>query len=282
MNRIISRFVLLAFIVGIGIVVHVRVQADQPLLTVAFLDVGQGDATFIETPNDVQVLIDGGPDGGVLRELQREMGFFDRSIDIVVATHFDQDHIGGLIDVLERYEVSLVLITDNESDTTVTNTFFDALKDEHAEILYARAGQSISLLGGARLDVLFPEGSVRGSESNASSIVLQLAYGETRFLLTGDAPSSVERYLAAQHGNTLQSDVLKVGHHGSQTSSDRTFVEVVDPSYGVISAGKDNRYGHPHDEVLDTLASLSVDTKNTADSGSITFTSDGETLRLLD
>lgn len=243
-------------------------------MKVSFLDVGQGDATFIESPRGVQVLIDGGPDTRVLRELGAEMGFFDRTIDMLIATHPDQDHIGGLIHVLDRYEVGRILITDNQSDTPVAQLFLEKVKAEGAEILYARAGQRFAF-DGVELKILFPDRDVRALESNTSSIIAELVYGEIDFIFTGDSPQSIERYMIEKYGDRIQSDVLKVGHHGSKTSSDETFIEMVGPDLAVISSGKDNRYGHPHAEVIATIEKRNSLIKNTADSGTVTIVSDG-------
>ncbi len=251
-------------------------------LTVTFLDVGQGDATLIESPSGTQVLIDGGPGSGVLRALSHELGFFDRDIDMIVATHPDQDHIAGLIDVLLRYKVSTVLMTENDSDTPVSDLFRELVKKEGATVRYARTGQvydlGVGTSGSTTLTILFPDRDPSGLESNMSSIVAQLRYAETEFMFTGDSPQAIEEYLVDVNGNRLRSDVLKAGHHGSRTSSAHTFVEMVHPTYAVISASKDNKYGHPHKEVIDEFNTFGITTKNTADEGTITFQSDGKTI----
>lgn len=265
------------FLCAIG-VAYVSIEEDAAqetsLFKVYFLDVGQGDATLIESPYGTQVLIDGGPDSSVLRELGDIIGFLDRDIDMVIATHPDKDHIGGLIDVLERYDVRTILLTQNESDTPVAELFIELVEAEGAEIIYARDNQTFTF-DGAELRILFPDREARGLESNASSIVAQLIYGETVFLFTGDSPQSIEKYLVSVYGSGLESDVLKVGHHGSKTSTASAFAAAVSPQYAVISAGKDNSYGHPHQEVLDTLSGVGAETNNTANLGSILFESNG-------
>jgi competence protein ComEC len=252
--------------------------SNEGLLLVHFLDVGQGDAIFIESPTGVQVLIDGGPDAGVLHELSKVMSFFDRSIDLVMATHPDSDHVGGLSDVLMRYRVGAVLLTENEGDSPAADAFTEAVASEGVTRTYARRGQEYDLGGGVVLDVLFPETNPKDMESNTSSIVVQLRYGETEVMLTGDSPKSIEEYLVLVEGDALQSDILKVGHHGSRTSTSELFLATVDPTYAVISAEKDSRYGHPHVEVTDALFNAGVKTQNTAEAGTITFLSDGRTI----
>ncbi len=279
--RVIRLIFLSLFFAG-GVVVWVAPAAKGGGgdLSVTFLDIGQGDAIFIESPTGVQVLIDGGQNGAVLRHLAEEMGFFDRSIDIVLATHPDKDHVGGIPDVLDRYDVSEVVMTENEGTSAAAELFQDRVDAEGARVTYARRGMQYNLGGGALLSILFPDRDPSKLESNASSIVARLVYGNTEFLFTGDSPKAIEEYLVTLDGSGLQSDVLKVGHHGSRTSSSASFLEAVQPTYAVISAGKDNQYGHPHKEVLDALSGVGAQTENTAERGSITFISDGSTLIL--
>ncbi|MFT7506986.1 MAG: competence protein ComEC [Acidimicrobiales bacterium] len=244
-------------------------------LKVHFLDVGQGDAIFIQTPDGVEVLIDGGSNSSVLRALSQRMSFFDRNIDMVIGTHPDTDHIGGLIDVLERYEVDTVLTTENEGNSGTAAVYRTAIDEEGAEIIFARSGQMFTLGDSVTLQVLFPVNDASNMESNTSSIVLQLIYGDTAVLLTGDSPKNIEEYLVESIGSSLQSDVLKVGHHGSRTSTSELFLTTVDPQLAIVSAEKDSRYGHPHVEVTDMLFNHGVETYSTAEEGTVTLESDG-------
>ena len=253
---------------------------ESGLLCVAYLDVGQGDSSFIESPTGVQVLIDGGPGSSVLRELGEVMGSFDRTIDIVIATHPDADHIGGLVDVLERYEVATIIMTENRSDSAVAERFLERVIEEGAHVVYARRGQVYTLGDGAQIEILFPETDPSEMESNASSIVFRLIYGDTSALFTGDAPKRIEEYLVLAEGEHLKSDVLKVGHHGSRTSTSEMFLAEVSPAYAVISAGEDSRYGHPHVEVTDLLFNYGVITKNTAEDGNIVLVLDGSNIKM--
>lgn len=247
-------------------------------LQVHFLDVGQGDAIFIETPSGKQVLIDGGRDGRVLGELSHVMGFFDREIDMVVGTHPDLDHIGGLIDVLKRYKVASILTTENKGESSAADLYNKLKASEGAEVVNARRGQTFSVGDGALLEVLFPDSDPSEMESNTSSIVLKLRYGSSTFLFTGDSPKNIEEYLVLTEGEHLKSDVLKVGHHGSRTSTSELFLEEVAPTYAVVSAGRDNSYGHPHVEVTDLLFNKRVEMLVTAKEGTVTFSSDGNRL----
>ncbi len=256
--------------------------ASEPLLTVTFLDVGQGDAIYIETPDGVQVLIDGGPDSGVLRELSKQLPLFDTDLDVVIATHSDKDHVGGLIEVFERFAVDTIVRTKNQNDTEVAQLFDTFVGTEGAEILYARAGQQLQLGASTTLLILSPEGDSSQWESNTASIIAQLQYGEATFMLTGDAPLNIEEYLVTTHGPLLQSDVLKLGHHGSRTSSGDLFLDSVSPEYGVVSAGKDNSYGHPHTEVVQALTERGIVMLETATQGNIVFKSDGQDVWLVE
>ncbi len=275
-----KRGILLLGIVLISFGVWAAVLFSTPNQTKYFqahyLDVGQGDATFFETPDGVQVLIDGGRDASVLRMLASEMSFFDRTIDIVIATHPDSDHIAGLIDVLKRYEVKTIVLTENESDTPTAAAFAAAVSTEGAQLIYARAGQEFQLGASTTLTILFPDRNPAGFESNASSIVSKVQYGDIGFMVTGDSPQSIEEYLVRKMGDELESEVLKAGHHGSKTSSSEEFIEAVAPQYAVISAGTDNSYGHPHQEVMDRLKSRHLKILETAKEGTITLISDGE------
>lgn len=245
------------------------------ILTVAFLDVGQGDAIYIEAPNGNQVLIDGGSNKSVLRELGSVMPPYDMSIDVVVATHPDKDHIGGLVDVIERYEVDLILESGRDNDTGIYRALREAIEEREVESVLARRGMTIVLDKDVFLKILFPDRDVSNVDSNDASIIAQLVYGDTEFLFTGDAPKKIENHLVAISGKELQSDVLKAGHHGSRTSSSELFVGFVSPKYVIISAGEDNRYGHPHNEVIDLFNKFKISILGTYQKGTIIFESDG-------
>lgn len=244
------------------------------LLKVVFLDVGQGDAIFIEAPNGNQILIDGGANSQVLRELSKVMPFYDRSIDMIIATHPDKDHIGGLIPVVQNYKIDLFLHSGVESNTQIAEILQNTVENKEIKKILAKRGMTFDLGNEIKLKVLFPDRDVSKVESNTASIVVKLEYGNNSFLLTGDSPKSIEKYLVLLDGSGLKSDVLKAGHHGSKTSNSEIFLNYVLPEIVVISAGEDNRYGHPHQEVLDLLTKIEV--LETSKLGSIFFLSDGE------
>ena len=260
----------LGFVFGSG-----KVNNDG-LLTVAFLDVGQGDAIYIKTPDGIQMLIDGGPDSSILRELGKQIPFWDRTIDVVLATHPDKDHIGGLVDVLARYEVANIVRTENDSDTAVSSAFIFSSDEESAALQTVKAGEVIKLGASTTLTIYSPTGDVSNWESNTSSIVAKLKYGEIEFMLTGDAPVGIEDYLAKTYGRELKSEVLKLAHHGSKTSTGDAFLKSVAPELAVVSASLDNSYGHPHAEVIDRVESKGIEVLSTAKLGAIVFKSDGQ------
>ena len=254
------------------------IETRNGILTVVFLDAGQGDAIFIEAPNGNQVLIDGGPNKSVLRQLSKVMPFYDRSIDIVIATHSDKDHIGGLPDVLQRYTVDFILESGAKNDTGISRAFESAILQNKIKRIFAKRGMAITLGDDVFLNILFPDRDVSEVESNTTSIVAQLFYKNTEFMFTGDSPKTIEEYLVFLDGEKLRSDVLKVGHHGSKTSSSESFVGYVSPEYAIISAGADNSYGHPHKEVVEILNQFGSAILNTKDNGAIIFKSDGENI----
>ncbi len=254
-------------------------ESPRGILTVAFLDIGQGDAIYIEAPNGNQVLVDGGAGKQVLRALGEVMPFYDHSLDVVIATHSDADHIGGLPFVLRRFDVGAVLEPGVSSDSGIYREFEKLATDGSRAHLLARRGMKLELDQGVSLDILFPDQDPTGWETNTASIVARLTYGENSFLLTGDSPIKIEKYLLGLEGKNLKTDVLKAGHHGSRTSTAPEYASAVQPQYAVVSAGKNNRYGHPHQEVLDILNQVGAKILSTAELGTIIFETDGVNLR---
>jgi len=242
---------------------------------IAFLDVGQGDAIYIQAPSGKDMLIDGGSSESVLRELSKVTNVSNRDLDVVIATHPDKDHIGGLVSVFDRYAVKYFLDPGVSNNTQVHKELQKRVEAE-AEYILARKGVKIYLDANTVAEVLYPDRNIQGDTNNAS-IVVRVSYKNTDILLTGDAGSGVERYLLSAN---IQSEILKAGHHGSKTSSDPLFLEKVAPLYAVVSAGKENRYGHPHANVLAALADIETKTLATYEQGIIVFFSDGERLWL--
>lgn len=255
-------------------------------LKVKFFDVGQGDSAFIETPGLHQILIDGGPTSAVLAKLAENMPFWDRTIDLIILTHPEKDHMQGLIYVLKRYKADYILWTGIKKTSAEYNAWTDVLLKQEkmgAKIISAELGQKIKI-GEVVIDILHPLENLSGKEpknTNDTSVVSHFIFGENSFLFTGDISSSVEKELANSHElANLKSDVLKVAHHGSKYSTSDLFLENVLPKIAVISDGKGNSYGHPTPEVLQRLADFGIQALRTDQKGDITILSDGSNLQI--
>ncbi|MCC7018514.1 MAG: ComEC/Rec2 family competence protein [Ardenticatenales bacterium] len=270
---------------GAGAVLAWRAVLAQPdgLLHVTALDVGQGDAILVVAPNGRRMLIDGGPSpSAVLDGLGRRFAPWDRRLDVVVLTHPDADHVGGLPAVLRRYRVDHIVQPAAEHATPDGRSWDAAVEGEGAVVHTAVAGMRLVLDGaaGVAAEVRWPPAGdieralgVEEVAMNDRSVVLVLRHGRRRFVLTGDVEASVERALVRSAGG-LRGDVLKVAHHGSATSSTPAFLAAVAPRLAVISVGADNRFGHPDGGVLGRLGGIAV--RRTDVDGAVDVFTDGE------
>jgi len=271
---------------------------ENSYLKVNFLDVGQGDSIFIETPDKQQILIDGGPDSKVLEKLQSLMPLFDRTIDIVILTHPESDHMQGLFGVLQRYKVNYILWSGIERDTPEFKKWASALdktqkpkadflasfnfEDSATKVINVNSGTKIKA-GDAEIDILYPIENLSGKElkntSNDTCIVARLVFGRNSFLFTGDISSVAEKKLVSGT-NALASDVLKVAHHGSKYSTSDILLQAVKPKTAVISVGAKNTYGHPTPEVLQRLSNCDIKVLRTDQLGDINMVSDGNNINI--
>ena len=264
--------------------------AAAPLLRVAFLDVGQGDSTIIEGPTGRVVIVDGGGIPGTDERQQSEPGsrvvvpyLQSRGIstvDLIVPTHPDDDHVQGLIAVVNRLDVKGSLVCGYGGESGSYNRLLGLLKTRRVPVYQARRGQTVDLGGGATLEILSPPSYAMESGHSASnnhSIVLRVVYGKSRFLLTGDAEQEAEADVL-KSGRDISADVYKAGHHGSRNSSSPAFLARVRPRVAVVSCGKNNNYGHPHKETLSRFAESRIRVFRTDQSGAIVITTDGKTL----
>jgi competence protein ComEC len=240
-------------------------------------------AMLIQTPNGQDILIDGGPDPQKINlELSEKLPFWDRTIDLVVCTQPQADHITGLVDVLQRYKVKQVLDPGVPCDSAIYQEWLKVVEDEGVEYNIARAGQEIDLGNGIKIEVLNPPESLwegTSDDIDNNGVVLRLSWGQVSFLFTADIRKEGEFELIGQRAN-LKSTVLKVAHHGSKTSTASQFLAAVDPEVAVISVGEDNPFGHPSPEVVERLIDrLGEDNIYRTDAdGTIEFITDGEKL----
>jgi len=251
-------------------------------LEVNFFNVGQGDAIFIVSPKGQQILIDGGPDSIILKKLAQEMPFWDRDIDLIILTHPEKDHMAGLIEVLKRYKVENILWTGIVRDIPEYDEWIKLIAKEGAEIKIAKAGQQIKLSrfnlnNFIYFDIFYPFEELAGQEfknSNDTSITTKLVFNGVTFLFTGDISDKVEKELVLA-SLPLESDILKVSHHGSKYSSSDYFLENVSPEIAVIQVGK-NSYGHPTKAVLERLEKFDIKVLRTDLNGDIKIISNGK------
>lgn len=265
----------------LGVALAAMWGASQPdgRLHVAFLDVGQGDAIFIQTPSGRQILVDGGNYPSLLNDrLGRQMPFWDREIDLAVATHPDADHVAGLVGLFERYRVGRLLTDGSEmGDTAVYDAVLQAAQEAGTPIQQAQAGEIIRIDDGVRLEILHPGPERDDSNRNENSVSIRLVYGDFSLLLTGDAEQAGEAAMLAS-GRPLSALLFKAGHHGSDSSSSRPFLEAVRPQIIIISVGADNNFGHPTPEMLQRAADVGAAVLRTDELGTIEVMSDGQAM----
>jgi competence protein ComEC len=248
-------------------------------VTVHFIDVGQGDSIFIDTSNR-DVLID----GGSATASQTVIDYLDylniTHIHLVIATHMHEDHIGGLVPILNSTITIDEILVNNQTHTSNTYNKFITLAQTH-NLTIAQRGQTFTLTETANLTVYNPVQPLEFSDLNDNSIVVKLQVCSKSFLFTGDAEEDAEQSMISAAVN-LQSDVLKVGHHGSNTATSQAFLDLVSPSYAIISAGENNSYGHPHEETMQKLLAKGVTIYGTITSETIITSTDGTTITFQD
>lgn len=239
------------------------------------LDVGQGSGTYIRTDNGKEIVIDGGQNAQFMRSLSAERVFYDRYIDMVVLSHPDADHMGGFPELIKKYDIGLFIHNGEASDSGLYQEVQQRLIQRQVRQHITKTGEELLEEQGLKIQVLHP-GEHFSKERNDNSIVIRVEYKQYSFLVTGDIGKEVELEIAQKFKNFIDVDVLVVAHHGSKTSSDYDFVKQASPLYAVISVGKDNRYGHPHQDVLAVYEKLKIPIVRTDESGSISFWVDRE------
>ncbi len=279
-NANLQYYLIAVLILGLGnVFVWQFVWGIGEQMKVVFFDIGQGDSVFIETPQKHQILIDGGPSSKVAEKLGKEMPFWDKTIDLVILTHPDYDHLRGLLDVLDYYKVQNIIWTGELSKGKTFETWQEKIKKEGADIFLAKAGIKI-IAGQVKMDILYPMELPKQDSinNNETSIVSRMVFGQIVFMFTGDSNRESDQTIIANNQN-IESDVLKVSHHGSRSATSPEFLANVKPELAVISVGANNPYGHPHQEVLNNLAEFGIKVERTDEQGDIFMFSDGLSIK---
>lgn len=294
-----SRIILIILLLGILIIVIYLFTTfkSSNKLVVRFLDIGQGDSILITLPDRENILIDAGPNDTVIQKLEKYLPIFTRKLNYIIPTHPDMDHVAGFIPILKKYQVKNIFLNgDMEQDTTISKKL---LSDINLEIENSKAKKRIINCGDKmslnnsntdpaddlNLYFLHPtQNNLISNETNANSIVILLTFENYALLFTGDIDQEVEAKLffniqkcfknndLLQIENSLKNlTILKVAHHGSKYSSSQNFLKEITPEYSIISAGLNNRYGHPDQEVLVRLKKYSKYTISTIERGDIIF-----------
>lgn len=251
-------------------------------LEVYFLDVGQGDSILIKTPYGQNILVDGGPDGAVLKKLGKEMSPLDKKIDLMVLTHPHADHLTGLIDVIKNYKVEKILYTGATHTAPQFLEWLKLVKGNNIPITIIDRPQTIELGEKCEIQIIYPFKGLAGesvSNLNNSSIVFKLIYDKTSFLFMGDAEIDVEKDLISS-GVPLKADVLKIGHHGSSDATSEEFLNEVKPEFAVIEVGRNNDFGHPSGRVIKRLERLGAKIFRIDLDSTVHLTSNGERVKL--
>jgi len=266
---------ILAMFLALGVVLFLIIQfsLQNQNSKVIFFDVGQGDAILVSRGQN-QVLIDGGKDSKIILEkLGRYIPFWDRTIEAVIVTHPDQDHIGGLIGVARNYEIRTVLETSVGSDSQTYEVWEKLIREKNIQKIEAVKNTIIQFPEKAQIEVIYSGVKVSGAkkESNDWSVVTKLNFSENKFLFTGDLPSDKEAELIKDEHNDMSVNVLKVSHHGSKYATSAEFLEAVSPEEAVISVGKNNSYGHPAAEIIERLLQRGIKIWRTDELGDIKY-----------
>ncbi len=292
-------FLILAVILFFSTIYFYQNFASLKKLIVRFLDIGQGDSILIEMPSRENILIDAGPSDAVINKLEKYLSVFNKKIDLVIFTHSDADHITGFYYILQKYNVAKIIQNgDNNKESEVYKEVGNKIEKEvekiSAEKITANCGDKITFEGSIEnnptIYILHPiKNELVINDSNDNSIVALLIYGNYSFLFMGDASKDVERKLffdiercfREKDKNIIESalkkiTVLKASHHGSNTGSGEEFLKKIKPEYSVVSAGKDNRYGHPAKETIEILNKYSKNILSTIDNGDISFLTNGK------
>lgn len=245
---------------------------------VSFLNVGQGDATLIVTPTGQTILIDGGPDKRVLRELSTVLPFWYRQIDLLVITHAHDDHVFGLIEVIQRFRVKNILYNNLNFKTPVLDSLIKTIKEQRNKAIKVQGGEVFDFKNGCSVNILAAASEPQKNDNDYSIVSMFSCLGK-KILFSGDAGETIEKKLLSTNYN-LEADIFKVSHHGSSSANSHNFLAAVNPQAAVISVGINNKFGHPTTLILERLRQLPVDIYRTDKQGTINFLANNKSIIL--
>lgn len=291
-NRVL--LLILVFILFLFSIYFYQIFIGENKLIVRFLNIGQGDSILIQTPNSENILIDAGPNDKVINKLEKYLNVFDKNIDLAIFTHTDSDHITGFYYILQKYNAKRIIQNGDENkESEVYKEIGDKIEKEIEKIgakkIIANCGDKIIFENKNNKEniltfyIIHPiKNELIINESNDNSIIVLLVYGDYSFLFTGDASKDIEKKLFFDiercfnendikiiENNLKNLTVLKVAHHGSNTGNSEEFLKKIKPKYSIISAGEDNKYGHPTKETIEILEKYSKNVLNTIENGDI-------------
>lgn len=273
MTKLLKLIIVALFFIDLFLINLVTYLRSSNEMEVCFLNVGQGDAILIHRYPFVQVLIDGGPDDTILYKLRKHLPFFDRTIEAIILTHPQQDHLTGLLEVLKYYQVKNIVVTGVKSKSFLFQQWEKELQNSQAKIYFAKQGLTFQFSKNTWLKILYPFNFLQKEfykDLNNTSIVATLNLRGHKFLFTGDISSKVEKQLL-DHFESLNVEILKIAHHGSKYSTSDEFLAKALPEWAIISAGKNNRYHFPHKETLKRLKKYDIKVLTTIKNGDICF-----------
>jgi competence protein ComEC len=260
------KLIILGLILLGSIILFCLVSGDKRT-EIDFLDVGQGDSSLIKLPNDEVILIDGGPDNLVLKRLGENLPFYKRRLDLIILSHPHDDHIMGLLEIIKRYEVGVIIYVGEENNPEILTLFLQKAKDRNIKLIDLKNEINIDYSPECFLHLLNPE-SLNIKEDDNNSIVAKLNCGSLSAIFSGDNNSAVEAALLKTQYD-WSAKILKASHHGSKTANSEAFLQAVKPGLLAVSAGVDNRFGHPNQEVLERAKRLKISIKRTDKIGTI-------------
>ncbi len=277
LRRVLTVLTVAWLLSGMAILTLTRDVHDNNL-RIWFFDVGQGDGMLIRTPYHQDIIIDGGPSNTLVGKVGRTLPFWDRDIELLFVTHPHTDHYKGLFNIIKKYKVERIMMSDVDSPNATYTRFIEEITKRNIPITFIHEPLRIRMGKNLTFDIMYPDHALGAYKNmNDSSVVGLLTFQNTTVMLPGDLEAKGEKYLVAQKRN-LKADVLKVGHHGSKTSTSEAWLNAVDPEYAVVSVGVRNGYGHPAPSVIERLKTHNVTTYRTDQHGDIILNSDGNSI----